>query len=325
MGTRLAARLMFLFLALLLVFSASVSGCGRKQEGGPLPETPSPAQLSATRVPNLDLDVYIYIRQERPTTVPGDMIQTPASTEVVSLSAWGLVTGETFTFGLGLLMASPEDARKLHAAITPPANGWKMLSGNLVFYVQGTGGAFESLKNAISNGNFKYFDDKKVLDAVATLPAGGNAKLAGVAVAKPHKELVKLLAKGDSKEAGSLDGILTLARLEVMVAGLYSPQQIDLAKVRRALNAGNLSEVEVGLVALVQSGLPGFIVEPIVKRAIAGAEFTETRLGDLTVYQRDLAVGGKPLPLLARVNGSRLWVAVSPQKPYTETLISGVK
>ena len=47
-------------------------------------------ELSSTLVPNTDFDVYVYFKQENPTTVPKEIIGTPSDVSVESLALWGI-------------------------------------------------------------------------------------------------------------------------------------------------------------------------------------------------------------------------------------------
>ena len=72
--------------------------------------------------------------------------------------------------------------------------------------------------------------------------------------------------------------MLKLVDLKVLAAGLYSPQQIDIARIAAAMeSSGNISNLDVCLLILVKSGLPGFLVKPAVGKFLAGQEsYAET-------------------------------------------------
>jgi len=315
-------RLLIPVLALLLVMP--VCSCERAEKQ--VPAAPAASELSNTLVPNTNLDVYIYIKQENPTNIPAEMINARNNIAVVSLAVWGVPAENDFAFGFGLTLTNPSDASNLYAAI-PTKDGWKKVSGNTLYFVQGSGAAAESLKAAISRNDFKRYDNRKSLEALATLPSGGKNKVAGVALIHPSKELIGLFAKdADAKGSQLRDMILNVVRLDVIAAGLYSPQQIDIMKVRKALeSSGTARELEMGLLILVKSGLPGFAVEPIVKKFLTESKFTETNLGGLTLYQGTLPTKGEAIPVLVRIESNRIFAAISGQQSYAETLIKSIK
>lgn len=325
MKTKPKTKLLIIALALVMAIPIT-TGCQAQEE--PQPSAPATGALSSTLVPNMDLDVYVYIKQDRPTTLPADMINAPIDIDVESLAIWGVSTEDDFAFGGALTLTDASLAAKIYSQIKPQAETWTKLSGSTIYYlVQGSGTAAESLKRAIANNDFKYYDDSKGLRAVATLPNGGTTKLAGVAVAKPSKALISYIAKGgDTEGLGMVNTMLTIARLEVIAVGLYSPEHIDVAKLAIAMEReGAIARLDLGILVLLKSGLPGFVVEPAVKKFLTEAEFTETSLGELSLYQRSFDTqGGQAIPVLVRIEGNRVFAAVSGKESYAQTLITSI-
>jgi len=275
----------------------------------------------------MDLDVYVYVKQDSPTTLPADLIDAPIDIEVESLAIWGVRAGDDFAFGAALTLASASQAATVHSQITPKAATWTTLSGSTIYVVQGSGTAASSLKTAITNNDFKQYDDNQALKALARLPDGGTTKLAGVAIVKPSKELIRYIVKdADPEGLGMINPILTIARLEVVAAGLYSPHQVDVARVAAMTkDNGSVFDLDLGMLIVAKSGLPGFLVEPAVKKLLTEMEFTERSLGEFTLYQRSWDAGeGQAVPVLVRLEGNYVFAAISGQESYAETLISGI-
>lgn len=316
-------KLLIIGLALTMAISISVVGCQEKEE--PRAKAPSAEALSSTLVPNMDLDVYVYLKQDSPTTLPAEMINAPLDIDVESLAIWGVITEDDFAFGGALTLTSAAQADKVHSQITPQAETWTKLSGSTIYLVQGSGTAAESLKRAISNNDFKYYDDIKALEAVDKLPGGGTTRLAGVAVARPTKALFSYIARG-GEGMGMVNTIMTLAKLEVIAAGVYSPGPIDVARVATVMEReGGIPNLDLGILVLLKSGLPGFIVEPAVKKLLTEADFTERSLGELTLYQGSFDTGeGEPIPVLVRIEGNHVFAAISGKEAYAQTLITSI-
>ena len=184
-----AAALVFT-LALSLLMS---TGCDLLP--GPSTSDPSRFQLASTLVPNVDLDIYVYVRQEYTTTVPGELIGHPTDVEVESLALWGLATDEEFTIGGALTFVSETDADQVDARIFPEADTWITLSDQTIYFVRGTGAHAETLRTAITNKDFKYYDDLRALAELAILPDGGNTKRGAVAIVKSSDALLELIAQ----------------------------------------------------------------------------------------------------------------------------------
>ena len=323
MKIKAKTKLLIMGLALIMAIPISVVGCQEKEE--PRAKAPSAEALSSTLVPNMDLDVYVYLKQDSPTTQPAEMINAPLDVAVESLAIWGVSTEDDFAFGGALTLTSATQADKVHSQIPPQAETWTKLSGSTIYLVHGSGKAAESLKRAISNNDFKYYDDIKALEAVDKLPGGGTTRLAGVAVARPGKALFSYIARG-GEGMGMVNTIMTLVRLEVIVAGLYSPGPIDVARVATVMEREDgIPNLDLGILVLLKSGLPGFIVEPAVKKFLTEADFTERSLGELTMYQGSFDTGGgQALPILVRIEGNHIFAAISGKEAYAQTLITSI-
>ena len=312
---------------MLLAIPITSAGCEEEKLPPPSPSpSPTTIDLSSTLVPNTDLDVYVYAKQENPTTVPKDMIDTPFDLNVASMALWGIPTDEDFTFGGALTLTSDADASKIHAQITPREDIWTALIGRTIYFVHGSGTAAQTMKTAISNKDFKYYDDEKALEAVASLPNEGKTKLAAVAIGKPSKALVKRITQNaDAEAAGMIDTLLSLAQLEVIAGGMYAPQQIDIAELIKGSQLDGIREAELGIIILVKSRLPGFVVSPMVKKFLEEAEYQEVNLGGITVYKGFLDEHAQKIPMLIRIEDNRIFLALSGQESYAQTLITSIK
>lgn len=311
---------------LILLIATPIISVGCQEEGGQLPAPSSPSELSSTLVPDVPLDLYIYARQDGPTTIPAGMVGTPGDIEVEALSVWGIPAEDEFAFGIGLSLTSDSDAAGLYDEINLEENGWKLLSGSTIYLVHGSGTAAESLKTAISNNDFKYYDDGEALEAMATLPDYGAIRTAAIALAKPSALISFIARDANSETLERIDVILKLVNLKLVAAGLYSPQQIDIARMVATVGSdGNISNLNLGVLILVKSGLPGLLVEPVVKKFLTEFEFTETEVGGVVLYERSWDTGeGGTIPVLVRIEGNYIFAAVAGQDSYAEALITGV-
>lgn len=325
MNTKLKTKLFILVLCLLIATPITGTGC---QEEVRQPTAPSPSVLSTTLVPDAPLDVYLYAKQSSPTTIPAKMIEVSQDVSLESLAIWGVPAEDDFALGFALTLTSDSEASIVYDEITLEEYGWKKLSGDTIYLVQGSGTAAESLKTTISNNDFKYYDDSESLKAVALLPDGGTTKLAAVALVKPSDALIDFITKAANTEGSDLINIvLNLVNLKVAVSGLYSPNQIDVAEIAEVTDiGGGIHNLDLGLLVLVKSGLPGFIVEFATEKFLTRYQFTESKLDELTVYKGSWDThDGEAVHVLVRVEGSHLFAAVSGQEAYAETLITSVQ
>jgi len=325
MSVKLRIKLLLISLALLMAVPVT-AGCQAQEE--PQVTMPAIGTLSSTMVPDMDLDIYVYVNQESPTTVPAGMVNAPIDIEAKSLAIWGVSTDSDFAFGGALSLTSASQADKIHAQLAPRSDVWANLSGSTIYLVYGSGAAAESLRKAITGNDFKRYDDSKGLSAVASLPDGDTTRLAGIAVVKPSKTLISYLSReADSEGLEMLNTILNLTRLEVIAAGLYAPGQIYIAGLASTIEKnGDITHLDPGILVLLKSGLPGFIVAPGAKKFLTKAEFREVTSGDLTLYQRSIDTdGGQTIPVLVRVDGNRIFGALSGKESYARTLLTSVK
>jgi len=309
-------------LSFLVFASIIVVGC-QEEVTQPI-ATSTRSDISTTLVPDIDLDMYVYVKQDDPTTVPKSLIGTSLDMVAESLALWGIPTEDAFILGGGLTFVSAADAAKTHAQISGQAEIWTKLSDRTIYFVQGSGTVAETMKAAISKNNFKQYDDQNALLEVALLPDSGTTKLAAIGIVIPSETLTELIAKNiDPAYSGMVNTLLTQARLQVVTVGLYAPQQIDVAGVMQKIERGSNWEADLGILALIKSGLPGFVVSPIVKSILDNAGYVETTIGELTLYKGFLDVGnGKDIPILIRVEGNRIYATVSGQESYARTIIT---
>jgi len=113
--------------------------------GGPVIPGTIASELAATMVPNVNLDVYLYMNQGSPTAVPKELIHSPADIKIDSLAVWGLVNGDTYSIGGALTFTSSGDASSIYSQLPQQADIWTKLSDRTIYLVQGSGGPAEIL------------------------------------------------------------------------------------------------------------------------------------------------------------------------------------
>jgi len=323
---KLKTKLLTIIILGLLMATLIVSvGCQEELEQ---PQAPSPIVLSSTLVPNIPLDVYLFAKQSSPTTIPADIINAPQDVNIESLAVWGVPAEDDFTFGIALTLTSDSEASAVYDEIELEEYGWKKLSGKTIYFVYGSGLAAESLKTAISNNDFKYYDDEESLNAAALLPGDSATELAAVALAKPSKELIDFIIRAaNAKRPDQLDPILTLANLKIVASGLYSQHQIDVAEIVKVIyGGGRISDLNLGSVVLVKSGQPDFIVKFAAERLLEWYGLKKVTLSELSLYKGSWLIdGGETVHTLVRIEGNYIFAAISGQESYAETLITSIQ
>jgi len=312
-------------LATVIIFPLSAAGCeGEIEQFQGL--SPS-SEFSVLAVPNVDLDVYIYAKQKNLTTIPADIINMPHDISVESVAIWGVPGDRDLIIGVGLTFKNENTANEVYKYVEVDPTIWKLLRGTNLYVVNGTGVAATKLINAIKANDFKNYDNSKLIEAANMLPKSVRAKLISIALAKPSKQLVNFLGDNINQlNLNQINEILNSANLEIFIAGLYSPNDINISRaVQVAQGKGNLADLNLGLLVALKSGFPGFIVEPRIKNILSEQGLTEAQVGEFKVYKGYWANPYVPsIPVYARVEGNYVFLAISGQETYAETLITSI-
>jgi hypothetical protein len=282
-------------------------------------------ELAATMVPDVNIHMYLFVKQASPTTVPKSLLDTPNDIAVESLSLWGVESGDEYTLGGALVFSSADDASLIVSKIAGQSKTWNKLAGRTIYLVQGTGAAADSLKAAIDGNHFKPYDDATALDEVARMPAGESTVPDAVLIVKPSRVMIDQIKKYDEQAPTDLlNTIVSWAKPQVITLGLYATKQIDIADLVQRVDNNTIWDGDLGLVASIKSAWPGFIVSPIAGKILDHTDYTKTTLGDLTVYDGSFNDSGTSVSLLLNVDGNRLWATASSQESYARTLMTDI-
>lgn len=312
-------------LVLLPVIAMMAAGCN---SGGEVADNGAvPLELSSTLVPDVPLDIYIYGKEPSSTKVP----LAGGYVEVESAAIWGVAAEDNFGVGARFTLKSEKQAAYFYGQIPHALDFWKKQSGDTVYLVGGDGEPANSLKNAIEENRFRVYDSSRALAAVTKLPAGDNTSPSVLAIIEPDDALLNFI-ENNLAQAGMAGGMnsvrtaLDIANLEVVAGGLYSPGQLDLVKIAQlAEKPKRITGMQLGLMVVLKSGLPGLVLKPVATRLLEENGFTELKTGDKTVYRGMWDAGdGAVIPILVRLEGSYIYAAVAGQESYARALISGV-
>jgi hypothetical protein len=312
---------------IMALMPAAITGCEEEVTETETPPAPTQSgmDLSSTLVPNADFDIYVYIRQESPTTILKDIIGTPFDVTADSMSLWGTAAEDTYTLAGGVAFTASTNAADVHEQIPESSDIWTILSDYRIYFVHGSGTTVENMRSAIAANDFKNYDDQEALAELALYPDGATTKLIGVAVARPNQTLAELVAKYTVPATSDLlNVLLKTANVEVITAGFYSAHQLDVAEIAGNPEFASIMATGVGILAAIKSAWPGILFNPVVEGALGAAGYQETSLGDITIYKGILDVDGDEIPLLFRVEDNRLYAALAVQESYAEALINGI-
>jgi hypothetical protein len=309
---------------ILMIVSISSLGCEEEE-----PEEANPTgrmELSSTLVPDIDLDMYVYIRQDNPTAVLKDIINVPIDINVVSMAVWGVDNEENYAFGGGLEFTSLIESGEMHGKISGTTDIWTSLSHEMIYFTHGSGAAVDTLKSAISAKNFKYFDNEIALAEMSLFPDSDSMNLVGLAVARPGPILIDVIVRNTTPDISELlEVLIHTANLQIVTAGIYSQNQIDVSTIIANPELTNILVSQVGILASAKSEWLGVLVGPIMRQVLGTAGYEYTELDECTVYKSYLDLGlAQDIPVLFRIEDNRLYVAVSLQDSYATLLITNI-
>jgi hypothetical protein len=248
--------------------------------------------LAATLVPDINMDVYIYIKQLVYTTVPRNLIGLDIDIQIDFLAIWGVIKDDVYSIGGMLNFPNALKASNLYSKLPQQSDVWTKLVGSSIYVVQGTGVPAETLKKAINNNKFKHYNDSNALGQVASMPYSNSIKPVAICIVRPSQASIDILKQYvDLKTVNTVQSIYTWAKPQIIVVGLYSPETIDIAELDQEINNKTLSDTDLCVVASANSVFPGFIVSPIATRLLKNEGFTKIIFGNLTEYQTSIITG----------------------------------
>ncbi len=306
---------------ILVLIPVVEMGCAGPKGSGTLAN-----ELATTLVPDVNLDIYLYIHQGSPTLVPKNLIGASNDISVDSLAIWGILQSNNYSVGGALAFTNATDASYIYSQLPQLKDLWTKLSSNTIYLVQGSGGPAESLISAISNNNFKQYDDNQALAEVSLMPDGSTTKPTAIAIIKPTQAAVNLLKQYlDANTMSTIDSIYTWAKPQVIVIGLYSSQPIDVADMGQRMSNNTIWDTDLGVVASGISSFPGFVVSPIAGKYLDNTGYPKATVGNLTVYKASLyGDNGKIIPILINVDGNHVFATASGKESYADTLMTSI-
>jgi hypothetical protein len=310
------------FLLIIIMVPVTGTSCSRQPTSGVVANT-----LAATQVPDTDLDIYIYFNQGSPTVVPKDLWHIPQDYSVESFSVWGVIDNDVYSIAGALTFTNTADANSIYSKLSASKDFWTKLSEKTIYLVQGAGIPADKLKSAISNNNFKRFSDTKALAELSRMPYSDSARPAAVAIIKPSKAAIELVKShlGQDK-ASTLDSAYNLGKPDMIVCGLYSSEKLDIADIAEKFFNNSIWEINLGVMALMRSSLPGLVFSPAASHVLESNGYTRISAGSLTIYQTHAsAPDGKSIPVLINVDGNQLFVTASAQQDFAEALLTEIR
>jgi hypothetical protein len=313
--------LTIIIISILLTIPLAGAGCATNTNSGVIA-----TNLTANMVPDVNLDLYLYGDQGSPTSLPKNWFNATSDIQVNSLALWGVVNGDTYGIAGALMFANASDASNVYSSLSSKRNIWSKLSDRTIYAVQGSGGPAESLKNAIANNKFKPYDDTQALGETAVMPIGELSRPLAIGIIKPSQDAINLVKKYINPDTAlTLDNIYKWAKPRTILFGLYATQPLNIPDVVQRFSNNTIWDMDLGVIASVDSAFPGFIVSPIASHLLDQQGYSQKSLGSLNVYKTTIdAKNGKTIPVLINVSGNHIFVTASVKEAFAETLMTEI-
>ena len=312
-----------LLISVLLV--TSLSGCDRTPKAAPAGTV---QQVSEHLVPDVPLDIYVYLEQDAPTVVPAGTLDITRDAEVVSLAIWGVPYEDSdFSIGGALNFTNREQAASAHADMRVGADTWLKLDGSTIYVVNGNGAAAATLRTALDKGNFKRYNDVDGLKAVTQLPDPGDDELVAVALIKPSEALIRFVTEdAEDDNVEMVTGILALVQLKTAAAGAYASHHIGGEQITAIINGGGIQDSGLSVLAIVSASLPGVIVSPLVEKFLPEQGFALETRGEVNVFLREQVMdGGGVMHLAVSIDGNTLMIGSAADRGRSLELVLGAR
>ena len=315
------ALVILTMVTLMLSVPVLTTSCSSNMSGA------AATELATTLVPPVDLDVYLYANQQVPTVVPKSLTGAPVDISVQSVSIWGIVNSDTqYTLAGALTFTSSSDASAVFSQIPNTTNIYTKLSNNTIYFIKGSGGPAESIKNAIDNNNFKKYDDQNALAEVSKLPSGGTTNPGLIGVVKPTQAAVNLVKQYlDQNTANTINSVFSYAKPEIIALGVFGSQPLNLADLSQQVANNTIWNSDLGVVVAIDSAYPGFIFSPIANHVIANQGFSQVTIGNLSAFKDSVSLGnGTTIPVYLNINGNQVYATASGNDAYAQTLMTSI-
>ncbi|MSQ32926.1 MAG: hypothetical protein EXR60_00675 [Dehalococcoidia bacterium] len=298
---------------LLLAISIVAAGCGIGQPAEP---ASFPAGLAEARVPDVELEAFVYIVGPTGGAVARELgfsAEVPAGSLSVWLAPW---EGE-LVLGATVELPSEQTAR-LAAAELGVRTSRALALGRQVVVVQGDSTAAAGLAAAIERDGLVAFASRnpQAMEVIQWLPAQTAAPPDVVAYARLSEAVLEHLAQrtGNQELADVAVGIRS-ARISRAAVAVYAPEGLPLATLG---DLEQLGDHAAGIV-VAPARLPASVVGTVLRSAAGGLGLQEAALPSGPAFTRSL---GSQRLYVANL-GNKLYISFSPDEARAQALLDG--
>lgn len=300
-------KVVILGLVVMLLLSLLPSGCTRQK---PVVAPLLPPGFEQSRVPDVDLDGFLYVAQDSPFVLPWVDIYPPMEELLVCLSP----TASTEATWIKASFESPSQAESAYQEIVDSENVWKLNRQSDLFVIHSEGFTAEPLVRAINQNDFVIFKKayRDVWELLNHLPANPPGEAVAAGFLKPNDNfrnwLLSLLK--DEQPISTFAEILDKVKIETIAIGLYSQADLNL------IGKGGLEDSGLSILLVGKSSYPGFVVS-IISQVLSWIGMTEDRIDGEKVYSTTF----DNIHLVLKNVGSHVYLSIAPSSGDAKELL----
>lgn len=284
------------------------------EEAEPLTPPLLPPGFEDSKVPDINLDGYLYIAQENPILV-GEEFSLPFEANVEQASGCLSPTGSREASWAKIVFSSSDDAQAAYQAIPESQDSWKFCQGSDLFFVYGQGSGAQSLIRATTQDDFILFRHAyrsiyKMMDRLPTNPPGNPV---GAGFLRPGDNFENWL-RGDYGEATDLEfalldltDTLEKAKIGEIVIGAYSEKDLNM------VNWEELQESGLSALLIGKSSYPGLVISQVLPRT----GLTEESIEDEKIYVATF----DSAHVATKSVGSYIYISIAPKLEEAKYLL----
>ena len=285
-----------------------------------------PVGIESARLPTNELAGYMYFGANPPVGVATERFATSSETAVLAdgpdslrLSKATIAMGASIgEFGGTLEFASQDEAQfawNLYQSKVQE-DFWVKLDSARVHVVRGQSPWASAVREQIESGGLVGLKehDPEIWTLITNLPESTDRPPLAVGVLTLDGDLIKDLASAEGIRLFGLDNVFGFVKVDSLVFGVYADSP---STVPEALDNEFLTEADVGLFFVSNSGYPGFVVSFLLG-TVGGRVGLETiDLGDSKAHYRTL----DDLHLVVNNRGSLVFAALAGTRTEAERLM----
>ena len=280
-----------------------------------------------TPVPNVNLNAYLYLSQEAPTTVPLGLLVnvealSPGSPDAIQIDHMAAFMGPDMqAFGAILGFGTDADARFVWQQVEGPLKQevTGQQDGADIRLVRGSSLWTQSLTDALSNQDTSAFPEGRpdVWKLMRLFPASPPGQPVAAGFVRPNRVIIDSLAARAGLDLGSLSQALGTVNISNVAFATYSNNPIEIPA---QMTPKYVQQYQVGTIFVARSSYPGFILSFFLNNFSGRMNLEDATVSGERVLYREF----RDLHLFFKAIGNTIFFTLAPDRDFSERLMASV-